>query len=328
MRREFAGAVPATVAGSRDLLPVNSIATTRDQLEYGVLRLALGLLGGLPRKLALRIGAGIGSAFYWLDARDRRIALANLDRAFPAMPEAQRREVLRRSCRNLGRMLAEVCHFEALTPENIDRYVVVEQPALWENAVHRADTGGAIILTAHFGNFELLAYHQGLRGHPVTLAHRTMRNPLVDRLILDMRARVGTVSLPKKQAARQLLRALRERRMIALLADQNQTRNAGVFADLFGTPACTTPGPARLAIHTGAPIIPAFLVRDGESERHRLVIYPDVEPVDSGDRDADIVATTALCNRAIERALSDYPDQWIWFHRRWKTRPPGEPPLY
>lgn len=302
--------------------------TARDRLEYYVVRLALGLLGSLPRRWTLRVGAVIGSAFYALDARDRRIALANLGRAFPAMSEEERRVILRRTCRNLGRMLAEVCHFHSLTAQNIDRYVTVEDAAAWEVILRRVRERGAIFLTAHFGNFELLAYYQGLRGYPVTLAHRTMRNPLVDWIILDMRERVGTVSLPKKQAARQLLRALRRNGMIAILADQNQTLNAGIFADFFGTPACTTPGPARLGAHTGAPIIPVFLVREGETERHRLIIYPEIELADTGDDLADIVETTERCNRAIERALTEHPDQWIWFHRRWKTRPPGEPPIY
>lgn len=319
---------PELGVSSRSPLFVNSTPTTRDRLEYAVVRLALGFLSALPRRVALQVGAAIGLAFYLFDLRDRRIALANLARAFPGMPAAERKAILRRSCRNLGRLLAEVCHFDSLTPENIGRYVIVDSPALWEHTVRRAESGGAIILTAHFGNFELLAYYQGLRGYPVTLAHRTMRNPLVDREILAMRERAGTVSLPKKQAARQLLRALRRDRMIALLADQNQTHAAGVFADFFGTPACTTPGPARLAIHTGAPIIPVFLAREGESDRHRLIIHPDVELASTGDKDADIAETTVRCNRAIERVLTEYPDQWIWFHRRWKTRPPGEPPIY
>lgn len=302
--------------------------TARDWIEYCVVRFALGLLGALPRGLALRIGALIGEGFYAFDARNRRIALANLERAFPRMSLDERQSILRRSCRNLGRLLAEVCHFDSLTSDNIGRFVTIESPALWDETVRRAEARGAIFLTAHFGNFELLALHQGLRGYPVTLAHRTMRNPLVDRIILDMRERVGTVSLPKKQAARLLLRALRQKGKIALLADQNQTANAGVFANFFGIPACTTPGPARLAAHTGAPIIPVFLVREGESDRHRLVIYPDVELADTGDKLADMIETTERCNRAVERALTEHPDQWIWFHRRWKTRPPGEPPMY
>jgi len=288
----------------------------------------MAALGAIPRRLALRVGARIGDAFYLFDARDRKVALQNLKRAFPDKSEPERREIVRRSYRNLGRLLAEVCHFRSLTPENIDRFVTIDDPGYWREGLRRAQRTGVIVLTAHFGNFELLAYSQGLAGNPITLAHRTMHNPLVDQFILDMRAPAGTRSIPKKMAARELLRALRNQRPIALLADQNQTANAGVFVNFFGTPACTTPGPARLAMHTGAPIIPVFLVRKGESEHHRLIAYPEIEVADSGDQVADIIETTERCNRAIERALTEHPDHWIWFHKRWKTRPEGEPRLY
>ncbi len=286
------------------------------------------LLGALPRKVALRVGASIGVGFFVFDSRNRNVALANLRRAFSDKSDQELRAILRTSCRNLGRLLAEVCHFGDLTTENVERYVTIEDPDAWNNAMKIANARGVVILTAHFGNFELLAYSQALRGTPVTLAHRTMRNPLVDREIIKMRERPGTRSLPKKNAARGLLRALRNKEKIAILADQNQTSNAGVFANFFGIPACTTPGPARLAAHTKAPIYPIFLVRQGESEHHHLVLYPPIEVVDTGDVLHDTIETTERCNRAIERILTDYPEQWIWFHKRWRTRPEGEPGLY
>jgi KDO2-lipid IV(A) lauroyltransferase len=302
--------------------------TLRDRLEFWIANAAFRGLGLLPRKLALRLGAAIGDLLYLLDARDRRIALANLARAFPDKPQPELRAIVRRSSRNLGRLLAETSQFPKLTPNNISDFVSIENPELWKNEIERAKQTGGIILTAHLGNFELLAYAHGLWGHPVTLVHRTMRNPLVDQMILDIRERAGTISLPKKNAARLLIRSLRNKELVALPADQNQRTNTGVFADFFGIPACTTPGPARLAAHTGAPIVPVFLVREGESERHRLVIYPEIELADTGDKLADLIETTERCNRAIERILTDHPDQWIWFHKRWRTRPEGEPPLY
>ncbi len=282
----------------------------------------------MPRRRALAIGAKIGEAFYYVDQSKRRVALANLARAFPERSLGENETVLRRSCRNLGRMLAEVCHFRSLTAGDIDRYITIDDRERWTSVVEDVDRQGRIMLTAHFGNFELLAHAHGLLGYPVTLAHRTMRNPLVDRLILDLRAGAGSVSVPKKSAARALLRALRDKKMIALLADQNQTANAGVFADFFGIPACTTTGPAWMAHHTGAPIVPIFIVREGESERHRVVFLPDIEVADTGDRAADIQRTTERCNGAIEEILRKHPDHWIWFHKRWRTRPPGEKSLY
>ncbi len=303
-------------------------ATMRDHLEAWAVRALIAFLGKLPRSVAMRLGARVGGLFYYLDAPDRKIGLANLARAFPAKSDSERRAILHRSCQNLGRMIAEVCHFHELNSDNISDYVTVEDRSFWQREIARAADKGGIILTAHTGNFELLAYAHALLGHPVSLVHRPMHNSLVDRIILEIRERVGTVSLPKKNAARLLLRSLRNRQLVAIPADQNQRGHAGVFANLFGVPACTTPGPARLSAHTGAPIVPAFLVREGESDHHRLVMYPEIELANTGDPVADLIETTERCNRAIERILTEYPDQWIWFHKRWRTRPKGEPDLY
>lgn len=299
-----------------------------DRAEFAVFRSAIGLFAALPRALALRAGARLGMLFYHLDWRDRAVAVRNLALAFPEKSEAERDAILRAACRNLGRLAAEACHLPRLTAESASRLVRVEEPARWEDTRATARTRGTVILTAHFGNFELLAYACGLFGQPVTLVHRPMRNPLVDEAILRLRTGAGTRSLPKKAAAKEALRALHRKEMVAIPADQNQTRAFGVFVDFFGRPACTTPGPARLAMLTGAPIVPVFLVREGETERHRLVILPEVEVVRSGDREADIVATTQRCTAVIEQMLRVYPEQWIWFHKRWKTRPEGEPKCY
>ncbi len=302
--------------------------TLRDRLEYAALRAAVGFFRALPRRLALRVGAGVGELFFRLDARDRAVALRNLAIAFPEKDPAERRAILRRSCHNLGRMIAEVCHLKWLRRESLQRYVYVEDPRLWEEGMKVGAARGVLVLTGHVGNFELLAYANALLGHPITLVHRPMRNPLVERFICDLRGRAGTVSLPKAAAARGALRALRRRHIVAIPADQNQVARTGVFADFFGVPACTTPGPARLAMLTGAPVFPIFLVREGGGERHRIVAFPAIEMVDSGDPGRDVVANTERCNRALEAIVRAHPDQWIWFHKRWKTRPPGEPKLY
>jgi KDO2-lipid IV(A) lauroyltransferase len=284
------------------------------------------LFGRLPRGVALAIGAFVGELFYRLDRPHRRIALFNLRLAFPEKSDAERLAILRRSCRNLGRVAAEFCHLPSLTADSVHSYVRVEDPAGWEAALTAHAAHGAVILTGHFGNFELLAYAHGLLGHPITLVHRSMRNPLVDRAIIELRSRAGTVSLAKKTAAKAALRALHDRRFVAIPADQNQTRRYGVFVDLFGLPASTTPGPARLAMLSR--LLPVFLIRDGESDQHRIVVLPEVELVHTGDRERDVVENTQRCTAVIETMLRRYPDQWIWFHKRWKTRPLGEARIY
>jgi len=299
-----------------------------DRIEDVGFRAALRLCRAVPWRWSPRLGALLGLLFYVFDFRDRRIALKNLELAFPDKTAAERRRLLRATCRNLGRLAFEVAHLPALTPESLARYVRVEDPARWDDVVARAREHGAIILTAHYGNWELLAYACGLLGQPVTLIHRRMRNELVDREIAALRSGAGTQFIPKKAAAKEALRRLRAKAMVAIPIDQNQTRSYGVFVDLLGVPACTTTGPARLALLTGAPIIPVFLVRDGESEHHRIVILPEIEPANTGDREADIRTTTQRCSAAFEDMVRQHPDHWIWFHKRWKTRPEGEPRLY
>ena len=299
-----------------------------DYAEYAIFRLALGFFALLPRRLALRAGALLGELLYRVARPQRRIALYNLRLAFPDKSEAERQAILRRSCRNLGRVAAEFCHLSSLTPASVRDYVRLDDPQRWHDGLAEGAARGAVVLTGHFGNFELLAYAHGLLGHPITLVHRPMRNPLVDRAVTELRARAGTTSLAKKTAAKAALRALHDHRIVAIPADQNQTRRYGVFVDLFGLPASTTPGPARLAMLSRAPLVPVFLLREGESDQHRLVVLPEIELANTGNRDRDVVTNTQRCGAVIEDLLRRYPDQWIWFHKRWKTRPLGEPRIY
>jgi KDO2-lipid IV(A) lauroyltransferase len=298
------------------------------RVEYAVFRAAFGCFAALPRALALRVGAWLGELFYLFDVRDRRIALFNLAMAFPERSIKERRRILRLSCRNLGRVAAEFCHLQKLTAATLSEVVTFADRPAWDHAIAAAKESGAIIATAHFGNWELLAYAHGLLGHPVTLVHRPMHNPIFDQAITDIRAGAATRSIKKKAAAKEALRALKQHGILVIPSDQNQTLAFGVFVDFFGKPACTTPGAARLAMLTHAPVFPVFMVREGESGRHRIEILPQVDMVATGDRDADIRTNTQRCSDIIEAMIRRYPEQWIWFHRRWTTRPPGEPRLY
>jgi KDO2-lipid IV(A) lauroyltransferase len=307
--------------------PVRAVSF-KYRLEYAVFRIAFAVFATLPWRAALRAGAWLGEAFYLFDIRDRRVALFNLSIAFPERPTAERKAILRASCRNLGRMAAEFCHLQQLDASRLSEVVYFGDRAAWERLMERAGEVGAVILTAHFGNWELLAYVQGLLGHPITLVHRPMHNPIFDVAITAIRERAGTRPIKKKAAAKEALRVLKQHGMLVITSDQNQTERFGVFIDFFGKAACTSPGAARLAMLTGAPVYPAFLVREGEGPRHRIEILPEVEMVRTGDREADIRINTQRCSDIIEDMIRRYPEQWIWFHKRWKTRPAGEPWLY
>jgi KDO2-lipid IV(A) lauroyltransferase len=284
-------------------------------------RLLVAGFAALPLPIGARLGAWLGELLCFVDRSHRRIALQNLALAFPEKPAAERHRILRASCRNLGRMAAEFCHLPDLDRESLGAIIEISDRAAWEKALQRCRQTGAIVLTAHFGNWELLAHAHGLLGRPVTLIHRPLRNALVDDAIARMRAPAGTRSIPKKAAARDAIRTLRAGGILAIPSDQNQTTRYGVFVDFFGQSACTTPGVARLAALTGAPVFPVFLVRIGESNRHRFEILPEVELISTGDRNADVITNTQRCSRIIEAMIRRYPEQWIWFHRRWKTRP-------
>lgn len=306
----------------------NSSATWADWLEYLAFRALLAFFRLLPLPVGLRAGSALGMLAYWLFPAQRRVAMRNLAVAFPDREPSRRRAVLRESCRNLGRLAAEVSHFDRLSREEIATRVEFSDRPRWERLLAERGGSGLVVLTAHFGNWELLAHLHGLLGYPVTLIHRPMRNPLIDEWLLRWRARAGTRSIPKRAAARDALRALRNGAIVAVPGDQNQVFSFGVFVDFFGLPACTTAGPVRLAQHVGAPLVPVFLRRKGGSAQHVLEVQEPVELVDTGNREQDLVTNTQRCSKVIEEMIRRHPEQWIWFHKRWKTRPPGEPRFY
>jgi KDO2-lipid IV(A) lauroyltransferase len=225
-------------------------------------------------------------------------------------------------------MAAEFCHMKNLTPENIATRITFDDPKFWNDNKHVIGTTGILILTGHFGNWELFAHAMGMYGHPIHLIHRPFRNPVFDRFVNEERSRAGTGLISKRRAAREVVRVLRDHGIVAVPFDQNATGRWGVFAEFFGVPASTHPGLARLAMLSGSPVYPAFLVRQNGTWNHRIWIQPEVERVQTGDRDRDTIETLRRFNKVFEEAVRRHPDHWIWMHKRWRTRPPGEPSLY
>jgi KDO2-lipid IV(A) lauroyltransferase len=299
------------------------------RLEYAALRLVTGVLGTLRLPVAMRLAAGVAALFIRVARPIRRIGLINLGIAFPEKSEAERAAILLASYRNLGRMIAECAHLGDLTAANVRATVVPDLGAIWtDEMLPHLGSQGILILTGHFGNWELFAYAYGLLGHPVSLVHQTIKNPLVDHYVEGMRSGGGTRLFRKHDAARAILRALKERALVVLPLDQNQSRRAGIFVDFFGLPANTSDGMARIALRTGAPIYPAFLLRDGESARHHIVFLPRVEIPSMADRDLAARELTQRCTAVLESMIRTHPDHWLWTHKRWRTRPLGEPELY
>jgi KDO2-lipid IV(A) lauroyltransferase len=298
----------------------------RERLEYALVWPWIKFLGILPRPAARAIGIILGLTVYALHSRLRRVGLRNLTLGFPDMPEGERRHLLRGEFISLGRQLAEVCLFPRYTRENVSRTIVYEGFENFERAYARGK--GVLFLTGHIGAWELSAFAHSLNGHPLSIVMRPLDNRYIDRLIQGYRTMHGNRTVDKDDFVRGLLGAMRAGETVGILMDTNMTPPQGVFVDFFGIPACTASGLARIALKTDAAVVPGFTVWDAEQKKYILRFEPAIELIRTADNEADIVANTAKFTKAIEEIIREYPDQWLWVHRRWKTRPPGQPPLY
>lgn len=298
----------------------------RRKLEYAAAWPFIKILGMMPRRLSRAFGIGLGLAVYLLHVRLRRVGMRNLALAFPEKTEAERAHILRGVFTSLGRQLAEVCQFPRYTLENIEQVVVYDGLENYQRAFARGK--GVLFLTAHFGAWELSAFAHSLHGHWLHVVMRPMDNEYLDRLIQSYRTMHGNKTVGKDDFVRGLLAAMKAGEVVGILMDTNMTPPQGVFVDFFGIPACTASGLARIALRTDAAVVPGFTIWDEALGKYRLRFDPAVELVRTGDLEADIIANTQKFTRVIEDYVRKYPEQWLWVHRRWKTRPEGEPPLY
>ena len=280
----------------------------------------------LPRPLARAHGILIGYAAYLLMGRLRRVGNRNLEIAFPDKSPRERGRLLRGMYVSLGRLLAEFCLFPRYTRQNVERIAVYHGFENFEQAEHLGK--GVLLLTGHVGGWEIGSFVHSLYGHPMNIVVRPLDNPYLNSLAEDFRSRFGNRLLGKQDFARGLLAAMHKGETVGILMDTNMTPPQGDFVPFFGVPACTATGLARVALKTGAAVVPAFTVWDDQLGKYRVLFEPAIKLVNTGNTDADVLTNTALFNRAIENVIRRYPDQWLWVHRRWKTRPPGEPPIY
>jgi KDO2-lipid IV(A) lauroyltransferase len=298
----------------------------RHRIEYWIVWLWVKAVGLLPRPLARAKGITLGLIVYLAHARLRQVGMRNLALAFPGKSRRERARILRGEYISLGRQLAEFCLFPHYTKENVNRVVVYDGFENFERALVRGK--GVIFLTAHLGGWELSAFVHSLQGHPLSIVMRSLDNPYVDQLIQSYRTMHGNRTVDKGDFIRGLLTAMRSGETVGILMDTNMTPPQGIFVDYFGVPACTASGLARIALRTEAAVVPGFTIWDAQLGKYRLRFEPAVELIRSGDEQADIAANTARFTQIIEEYVRRYPEQWLWVHRRWKTRPEGQPPLY
>ena len=297
-------------------------------LEYALARSILGGLGLLPRSMAIALGRSLGRVAYWLLGRLRRTGEINLRLAFPEMGETERTRLLRGCFDSLGRLLGEFSQFHRATPARLRGLIEYDQVGLAHLRAAEKDERGVIFLTGHLGAWELLSFGWSALEYPISFLVRPLDNPRIEELIENVRTRFGNRAIDKKSAAREAIRVLRAGGTLGILSDLNTQPHEGVFVPFFGRLACTTAGIATLALKTDAVVIPTVAVWDKDQQRYFFHGDPPVELVRTGDKHKDLEVNTARFAAAIESLVRRYPDQWLWIHKRWKTRPPGEASIY
>ena len=298
----------------------------RESLEFAVVWVLVRFLRLLPRPVARALGAGVGMLAWHVVPRLRQVGLRNLKLAFPEWDDLRRQQVLRRLYRNLGWLLAEFCQMPKYTRQNTQPFIRYEG---LERYLAARDKGkGVLIVTGHLGAWELSSFYHSLMGYPMSMVIRRLDNPKVDQLVNNIRCAHGNRVLHKDDFARGLLGAMRQGETVGILMDTNMTPPQGVFVPFFGKAACTASGLARVALKTGAAVLPGFMLWEDAEKKYVLHFGEEIPFECTGDDDADMVTNTARCTAAIEAYVRRYPDQWLWVHRRWKTRPEGDEPVY
>jgi KDO2-lipid IV(A) lauroyltransferase len=298
----------------------------RRRIEYALAWPFIKVLGILPRPLARAAGITLARAVYLLHRKLRRVGMRNLALAFPEKNLRERGRILRGEFTSLGRQLAEVFQLPRYTRENVGRVVVYDS---FENFQHAEARGkGVLLFAGHFGGWELSSFTLSLDGHWMHVLMRGMDNPYLDRLVRHYRTMHGNKAVDKDDFVRGLLSAMKKGEVVGMLIDTNMTPPQGIFVNFFGIPACTASGLARIALRTDAAVVPTFTIWDAALGKYRLHFDPAVELIRTGDLEADIAANTQLFTKIIEDYVRRYPEQWLWVHRRWKTRPTGEKALY
>ena len=298
----------------------------RERVEFVFVWLFVHLVRVLPRRAARAVGSGIGTVAFLGLVRLRRVGVLNLQLAFPEMPEVEREKLLRSVYGNLGALLAEFCLMPRYTPEVASRFIRYEG---LDNYLAARERGkGVLVLTGHLGAWELSSFYHSLMGMPMGMVIRRLDNPLVDAFVNRIRCQHGNRVIHKDDFARGLIASMRAGETVGILMDTNMTPPQGVFVPFFGVQACTASGMARIALKTDAAVVPGFLLWEENEQKYVLRFGQELEVKHTGDSETDAVTNTAAFTAAIEGTIRQYPDQWLWMHRRWKTRPPGEKGIY
>jgi len=288
--------------------------TLQHRLEYLAVASAIAFVRLMPMRAVLAAGSLLGRAFYTVDAGHRRLAMSNLQAAFPIRSRAECRAIARDMFSHFGRLLTVLLKFSTMTPDAMLRHVDFEGQE--RVAAAHAQGRGVLLFTGHFGFWEINALVHALAIRPMAVLARPLDNPLLHGLLESVRTSTGNSVIYRRGAIRRVLRALGDNRAVAVLIDQHMQSADAIYVDFFNRPAATTSALAVLALRTGAPVVPVFALPQPRG-RFRMVYEHAVEPPAADDPEA-VREFTQRCTDVLEMYVRRYPELWLWMHRRWR----------
>lgn len=293
----------------------------RNFVEFGAAMAILKSLEWTPLPVARALARGYAKLLDLCIPRLRRAAMRNLEIAMPGIAAAARPAMVDGVFETIARIGLSVARFPAIHKGTLKQWMRCEGAEYYHDALRAGR--GVLFATAHLGNWELSAFGHALLEEPMNVIVRPFDNPLIDRVVEARRALTGNRILSKRDLARPILRALAANKAVGILIDQNVAADSGsCFVDFFGVPACTSTAFVKLAARSRAAVIPGFALWSKEEHRYVLRFYPPLPITGNALRD------TQALHAQLESVIRQYPDQWLWVHRRWKTQPPGAPPVY
>ena len=298
--------------------------TIKHTFVYWLVLILFASVRRMSRRTALRFGEALGSAAFHLFSKERAKVQKHLSITFPDRSPRTIVRLSRAVFVHLGKNAVDLMRMGSSTKAELDRIVSAEGLEHLDRA--REEGKGVLLLSGHIGNWELLGAYLAMKGYPVSVVGKSLNNTRLDRLLVSHRERFGLRNIARGKATREILRALHRGKFVAFLIDQD-TKVEGAFVDFFGRPAFTPTGPVTLSLKLGAPIVPIAIHRE-QDDTHHFIVRPPIELIRTGDETEDRRINTAHCSKIIEDFIREHPAQWVWMHRRWKTRPPGEKPLY
>jgi len=288
---------------------------THREIVYWLFRFFCLILSVLPRRLALLLGEKLGLISFWFLPRERKKALANLDLVFGKLKsDEEKKRIVLQVFKNLGKDAAEIIKFPVTSRHGIDKTIQIQGREKIDSVLKKGK--GGIFLTAHFGNWELLAAYFASKGYPVNVLAQKLYYTKIDSFLSYLRAKMKVNVISRTDSLRGIIRCLKNNEFVGILSDQN-TGKKGVWVDFMGKNAFTPTGVVSIACKTGASILPGF-IRWQEGNRHLIVIEDPIELSFSDDKESDLLENIAKCNKIIGSYIKKYPTEWVWFHQRWK----------